>query len=200
MITFGLTGGICSGKSSVARLFSGFGIPVIDADQVARQVVQPGGAALLGIVSAFGPAILLSDGTLNRAALGKLVFSDPDKLAQLNILVHPEVKRRVNESVALLTEQGHPLACYDVPLLFETGQQDQYRPVVVVTADDELRLARLMLRDGLSRADAEARLSSQLPLAQKVAQADVVLQNNGDLVQLARSARVALDHVRQLVG
>ncbi len=200
MITFGLTGGIASGKSTVARLFAQSGIPVVDADRVARRVVEPGSVALNAIVSEFGPEVLGRDGALDRSALGRIVFSDEKKRQRLNGIVHPEVKKLVVADLARLSIQGHELACYDVPLLFETNQDRLYRPVVVVTASDETRITRMVERDGLSREEAAARLASQMPLAEKVLRADVVIENEGDLESLHVAAQEALVRVRRLVG
>ena len=200
MITFGLTGGIASGKSTVARLFSEFGVPVIDADQMARRAVAVGSEALSAIAARFGSDVLDAQGQLDRAALGRLVFGHPARLAELNAIVHPEVARLVDRERTHLAALGHELACYDIPLLFETNQQHRYRPVVVVTAADEMRIARMMLRDGLDRAAAEARLASQMPLSEKVRGADVVIENNDDLAHLRIEARRALDEVYRRTG
>lgn len=200
MITFALTGGIASGKSTVARLFAEWGVPVIDADQIARSVVQPGTPALAAIVARFGSAICAADGSLNRAALAQLVFSDPNERAALNAIVHPVVQREVLVRRNQLKAQGTQLACYDVPLLFETGQEEKYRPVVVVTADDKLRVERLIARDGLDRAAAELRLSSQMPLDQKVARAEFVVVNNGSLAELNRTSKDAIERVRRFIA
>src|SRR6187399_1923064 len=137
MITFALTGGIGSGKSSVARLFASWGVPRIDADQLARTAVLPGTSALARIVERFGPQLLTAQGELDRAQLGRIVFSDPVALAELNAIVHPAVQMLATSEMERLARLGTAWACYDVPLLFETGQEHKYRPTVVVTADDE---------------------------------------------------------------
>lgn len=200
MITFALTGGIASGKSTVARLFAEWGVPVIDADRIARLVVMPQTPAFSAIVARFGNGILAEDGSLNRKALGHIVFSDPQKLAALNAIVHPAVQHEVLLQREKLRQQGVRLACYDVPLLFETGQTQQYRPIVVVTAHEELRVERMVARDGLDLEAARARLLTQMPLEQKVTQADIVIENNGTSTELVAAARDALQRVRLFVA
>lgn len=199
MITFALTGGIASGKSTVARLFAECGVPVIDADRIARLVVMPQTPAFSEIVARFGNGVLAEDGSLNRQALGHVVFSDPQQLAALNAIVHPAVQHEVLLQREKLQQQGVTLACYDVPLLFETGQTQHYRPVVVVTAHEELRIERMVARDGLDPEAARARLLAQIPLEQKVAHADIVIENNGTLTELHAAARDALERVRLFV-
>lgn len=196
MITFALTGGIGSGKSSVARLFAGWGVPVVDADRVARVVVDRGTRALAEIAAQFGPHVLTEHGELDRAALGRLVFSDPDALARLNAIVHPEIRRWVDAELSRLAQAGQNLACYEIPLLFETQQQHRYRPVVVVVADDATRIERIMSRDGLDHQAAVARLHAQLPLAEKARLADIVIANDGGFTELEHAAASALARVR----
>jgi dephospho-CoA kinase len=200
MKIFGLTGGIACGKSTVASFFSEWGVPIVDADRIARQIVSPNSPVFSAVLAEFGEEMRLSDGTLNRSALGSIVFADERRRAQLNAIVHPAVRSEVNSQFAQLKAQGHLLACYDIPLLFETGQVEEYRPVVVVSADDELRLVRIQSRDGLDRALALARLSAQLPLAQKVALADFVIENNGTLDELRSAARATLTRVESWVA
>ncbi len=196
MITFALTGGIGSGKTSVARIFSALGVAVIDADQLARAAVAPGTLALARIVELFGPQVLTATGELDRSKLGKIVFGDAAALGKLNALVHPVVQMLVTSEIERLSAEEAALACYDVPLLFETGQELKYRPVVVVVADDELRLERIMTRDGLARAAAQARLKSQMPLSDKARRADIVIANNGTWAELEREAELALNQVK----
>ena len=157
MLKVGLTGGIGAGKSEVSRLLVECGAVLIDADRIAREVVAPGTPGLAAVVDAFGEGVLAPDGSLDRPKLGSLVFADPDKLATLNAIVHPRVAELFRQRVAALEAQGVPLACYDVPLLFERNLQHTLRPVVVVNAAPDLQLARLMARNGLNGSDAEAR-------------------------------------------
>lgn len=183
---FGLTGGIGSGKSSVAALLRDRGVPVVDADELAREAVAAGSPGLLQVVAAFGPEVLGPDGELDRKRLGQLVFGDPEARKRLNAITHPIVRGLSQERFAALERAGVVLAGYDVPLLFEVGLEQVLRPVVVVAASEATQLARVMARDGLSEADVRARLAAQLPLAEKRARADHVLDNDGSLEDLAR--------------
>ena len=182
----GLTGGIASGKSQVAALLRARDVPVVDADQLARDVVQPGEAALAAIVSAFGPGVLAPDGTLDRRALGRLVFGDPEARARLEAITHPAIAARSLQAFATLQAQGHALVFYEAALLVETGGHRQLSALVVVSAPKEVQRARLLAREpDLTAAEADARIASQLPLSEKEAVADVVVRNDADLVTLA---------------
>lgn len=177
MLRVGLTGGIGSGKSAVADLLAGHGAVIIDADLLARQAVEPGTRGLAAIVADFGPGILTSDGRLDREALGRIVFSDPAARARLNAIVHPEVRR-----LAVLAEQAADpaaVAVHVIPLLVETGQQDEFDVVVVVDADPETQLRRVMQRDGLTAEQAVARRNAQATRQARLAAADVVIDNSG---------------------
>ena len=179
MRVFALTGGIGSGKSTVAQYWRSRGLAVVDADQLARDVVAPGQPALARIVEAFGPGLLRPDGSLDRGALAERVFEDEEARQRLNQLVHPQVRSLAQVRFAEVEARGAPLACYEVPLLFETGQADAYRPVVLVSASEATQLARAMSRDGAEPDAVRARIQSQLPLAVKAAQADYVIDNEG---------------------
>lgn len=192
MRVFALTGGIGSGKSTVAQYWRSLGLPVVDADQLARDAVAPGQPALAQIVAAFGPGLLRPDGSLDRAALAERVFGDAEARARLNQLVHPEVRGLAQTSFAQLEARGAPLACYEVPLLFETGQADAYRPVVLVSVSEATQLARAVGRDGAEPQAVQARIQSQLPLAVKAAQADYVIDNEGTPAATRTLATAAL--------
>lgn len=176
---FGLTGGIGTGKSSVASLLRERGVPVVDADELAREAVLPGSPGLAQVLAAFGAALLEPDGSLARKRLAALVFADPDARKRLNSIIHPLVRQLSQHRFAALEQQGVTLAAYDVPLLFEVGLDQLLKPSVVVSASGEQQLRRLMLRDGLTEAEARARIAAQLPLADKCARADIVLDNDG---------------------
>ena len=185
MLTVGLTGGIGSGKSEVSRRLRELGAVVIDADAVAREVVEPGTPGLAAVVEAFGEGVLLADGTLDREGLGRIVFGDPDKLARLNAIVHPLVGERIAGRMAEV-ERDHPdgVVVYDVPLLVENHLQDGYDVVLVVAASAETQLRRLVQQRGMSEDDARARIAAQAPLADKLAVADIVVDNDGPLAAL----------------
>jgi dephospho-CoA kinase len=177
----GLTGGIGSGKSTVAQLFAGLGAYVIDADAIAREVVSAGSEGLAELVAAFGPEILTDDGALDRQTLASLVFADESARARLNAITHPRIAARTAELMAALPDDA--VVIHDVPLLAELGLQGAYDLVVVVDAPDALRVARLVER-GLSEDDAQARIAAQASREQRLAIADVVIDNGGSLDSL----------------
>lgn len=195
-LVFALTGGMGSGKSTVAKFWQDAGVVVVSADLLARQAVSPGSQALAAVIREFGDEYLLSDGSLDRKRLGARVFSDADARERLNAIIHPEVRRLAQAAFEKAKNAGAELICYDVPLLFETGQQARFRPVVVVTATPLVQMERISARDSLAPADVAARLSSQIPLREKEAQADIVIVNSGTLEELAQRAKTALDEVR----
>lgn len=182
MLRVGLTGGIGSGKSEVARLLVGHGACLIDADVVAREVVEPGTSGYARVVEAFGPTVVADDGTLDRSALAARVFADPEQLAALNAIVHPLVAARTAELVG----QAPPDAVVvnDVPLLVENALQGSYDLVVVVDAPEDVRLERLVAR-GLSPAEARDRMAVQASREDRLAGADYVIDNTGSLDDLA---------------
>jgi dephospho-CoA kinase len=196
----GLTGGIASGKSTFARALRDLGVPVIDADQVARDIVAKGTVALDAIVQAFGAKVLHDDGTLDRKTLGAIVFSDPEARLRLEAITHPAVRARVMEESQRLVAAGHELAFYDVPLLFEVGLDRELDSVVVVFAPAAAQLDRLVARDGLSRAEAEARLAAQLPIEEKRDRADFVVDNTGGAGSLAKKASTLVAELRAGAG
>jgi dephospho-CoA kinase len=182
VLTIGLTGGIGSGKSTVAALLAAHGARVVDADRIAREVVEPGTPGLAAVVAEFGARVLTPAGALDRPALAALVFGDPAARARLDALVHPLVRARAAELVAAAPADA--VVVQDVPLLVETGQAGSFDLVLVVEADVETRVARLVDR-GLSAEDARARIASQATDQQRRAVADVVLRNDGDRAALA---------------
>jgi len=199
MRVFGLTGGIASGKSTVASRFEARGVPVVDADVLARVAVEPGSARHAKIVEAFGPDVLDASGGIDRAKLGAIVFADASARARLNTIVHPEVARLAMDAFARLAAEGHALACYEVPLLVENGLAPMFRPVVVVAVEPEAQVARMMGRDGLDATAARARIASQAPLDEKLRVADVVIRNDAGLDALVARSDEALDAVRVFV-
>jgi len=178
----GLTGGIGSGKSTVSRLLAELGAVIVDADQIAREVVEPGTPGLAAVVDAFGQDVLAADGSLNRPALAAIVFSDPEARGRLDGIVHPLVRARAGEVEAQAAPDA--VVVHDIPLLVETGQAGSYDLVLVVEAEPEIRVRRLVGR-GLSEDDARARIAAQATDEQRRAVADVVLDNSGTPEQLA---------------
>lgn len=182
MLRIGLTGGIGSGKSTVATLLAARGAVVVDADRIAREVVEPGTPGLAAVVAAFGADVLADDGALDRPALAAVVFADAEARARLDGIVHPLVRQRATELMAGLPEDA--VLVQDIPLLVETGQAGAFDLVLVVEADLETRVARLVGR-GMTEQDARARIATQATDEQRRAVADVVLDNSGTPENLA---------------
>ena len=182
MLLIGLTGGIGSGKSTVSRLLVERGAVLVDADLLAREVVEPGTPGLAAVVEAFGDRVLTPNGALDRAALAAIVFADPEARGRLDGIVHPLVRQRAAELVAAASADA--VVVQDVPLLVETGQAASFDLVLVVEADPAIRVARLVQR-GLTEVDARARIAAQASDEQRRAVADVVLDNSGSLEHLA---------------
>lgn len=182
MLSVGLTGGIGSGKSEVSRLLGEHGAVIVDADRIAREVVEPGTEGHAAVVAEFGEEILAPDGTLDRPRLGALVFGDPERLKALNAIVHPLVGARSAELQRTAGEDA--VVVHDVPLLVENGLGPQYDLVVVVDASTETRLDRLVRLRGMTEADARARMAAQATREQRLAVADVVVDNDGSPEQL----------------
>ncbi len=185
MLRVGLTGGIASGKSAVADQLADRGAVIIDADLLAREVVEPGSPGLVAVVERFGSEVLTADGRLDRPRLGALVFADPTARRDLERIIHPAVRA----CAAALEQQADPdaVVVHVIPLLVETGQQLDFDVVVVVDLDPALQQQRLMSRNGLSQAEAEARLAAQADREQRLAAADLVLDNGGSPQQLAEA-------------
>lgn len=197
MILVGLTGGIATGKSTVAGIFKRYGATVIDADALAREVVEPGKPAWREIVETFGKTVINPDRTLNRQALGTTVFGHPGRLRQLEQIIHPRVAReqiRLTKQAAL--NDPRAIVIYDVPLLFEAGIDKRVGATIVVTADRETQIARLKERNGLSRTEALRRIKSQMPLAEKRRRADYVLDGTLPLPQLKQQVRLLHQSLR----
>jgi dephospho-CoA kinase len=175
----GLTGGIASGKSTVARILRELGAPVVDADVLARQVVEPGQPAYEDIVREFGTGVLAADGTLDRKKLGERVFGDPAARARLNAITHPRIGAAGQAEIARHVAAGAPVVFYEAALIVENGMHRLLDGLVVVSASPEAQLVRTMQRDGLDDSAARARLAAQLPLADKLAAATHVIDNSG---------------------
>lgn len=184
MLTVGLTGGIGAGKSEVSRLLVRHGAVLIDADRIAREVVEPGTPGLAAVVEAFGEEILTEDGSLDRPRLGALVFSDPEKLSTLNSIVHPLVGARSRELEEAAPEDA--VVVHDVPLLTENGLAPLYDVVIVVDASPGTQLDRLVRLRGMSEEDARARMAAQATREQRRAVADIVVDNDVPLDALER--------------
>jgi dephospho-CoA kinase len=180
----GLTGGIASGKSTVASQLSALGVWVIDADALAREVVVQGSEGLAEVVRVFGVDVLLLDGSLDREQLGRRVFADAEARKQLNGIIHPRIGKLSAERVEQASSSNAPYVVYEAPLLVETGANRGMAALIVVAAAPEVQLARVTTRDGLTLEAAQARLAAQLPLDVKLAAADYVIHNDGDRAHL----------------
>jgi len=199
-VLFGLTGGLASGKSSVAARWKSRGLAIIDADETSRNVVAPGTSGLTEIVAAFGPDVLLADGALDRKKLGAIVFADPGARKKLELITHPRIAAAMLARAGELDGADEPLGCYEAALLVEGGFAELCRPLVVVAADEPTQIARAMARDKLTEDEVRARLKAQLPLSSKIAAADHVIENNGDLASLVSKADDVLDAICQKAG
>ncbi|MFT9389220.1 MULTISPECIES: dephospho-CoA kinase [Leuconostoc] len=199
MLIVGLTGGIATGKSTVSAQLRAAGLPIVDADLVAREVVEPGTHTLEAIKLAFGGQII-TNGVLDRQQLGQRVFSHPAELARLNAIIQPAISAAMTDKINFWRQQKTPILILDVPLLFERGYDTQQRvdKIIVVTADAQQQLARLKARDHLDDQQARARIQSQMPLAEKVAQADYVIDNTGDAAQLQVQIQQLLTELKEL--
>lgn len=177
----GLTGSIASGKSTVSQMLKELGYPIVDADLVARQVVEPGSETLEKISEAFGDAFILPDGTLDRKKVGDLIFNSPESRKQLNDIIHPAIRKEMLRQRAAYVAEGHKVVIMDIPLLFESQLQHLADKILVVSVTEENQLKRLIKRNGLAENEAAARISSQLPMAVKEEGADAVIYNNGTI-------------------
>jgi dephospho-CoA kinase len=177
MLVVGLTGGIASGKSTVSRMFVDEGVPVICADELARDAVRPGSAALEEIRRTFGEQVLAEDGSLDRAAMARLVFQDKARRKLLESIIHPRVAEEQQKKLQRLEYEGHRMAIIDVPLLYESGWEKAFDLVIVVYVPRDIQEQRLMERDGISLEDARARLNAQMAIPEKKKRADRVIDN-----------------------
>lgn len=178
----GLTGGIASGKSTVSGMFRALGVPVIDADLIAREVVAPGSRALEAIVDAFGEEILTEEKGLNRARLAEIVFSDPAKKKVLEGILHPEIIAEQDRRLRELEREGRtPVAVVDAAVMIESGSWKRFDSLVVVDCDESQQIGRLRLRNGMNEEEAVRRVNAQMPLSEKVKYADHVIDNRGSI-------------------
>lgn len=194
---FGLTGGICCGKSTASKLIAQANIPVIDADQVARDVVIPGSMGLEELVMAFGDVILQEGGQLNRQMLGSLVFADKEKLKILNSIMLPLIETQANCLINIYRNAGVELICWDAALVIEAGNADKYRPLIVVSCLPETQLVRLMKRNSLSEEEARARINAQMPSKDKEAYADFIINTDGSLEESQNQVNLIIKQLKE---
>lgn len=194
MMRAALTGGIATGKSFCLERFAALGAAVIDADVLAREAVAPGSAGLAAIADRFGTAVLRPDGSLDRPALGQIVFNDATARAQLEAIIHPEVYRRITAWLANLPHRTR-VAIADIPLLYETGHEHDFERVVVAACDPEEQVRRVMRRDDLSHRDARTRVTSQWPIEEKARRADYVIRTDGSFAETDAQVRDIFTHL-----
>jgi dephospho-CoA kinase len=199
MITFGLTGGICCGKSTVSKTFRANGIPMVDADIVAREVVEIGTPGLSQIVEVFGKEYLNNDGTLNRIKLGQLVFSSPKAMTKLNHIMGVLIHNESSVQLKNLHEEGHQIVGFDAALICEKGNADKYRPLVVVSCPVKVQLSRLMSRNNLTCEEALARIDSQFSSAQREELADYVIDSSMAIANSIQQTEVVIYELQQLL-
>lgn len=196
MITFGLTGGIACGKSTVTKTFRTHGIPMVDADIVARQVVEPGTHGLEAVISAFGPEYRQEDGTLDRIQLGKLVFSDRAARHQIDMIMLPLINEESNNQIKKLHEGGHLIVGYDAALICEMGNSEKFRPLIVVHCPRVIQIERLMSRNNLTRAEAMARIEAQMPVEKKLALSDYSIDTSGTVEYSIKQTEEIIQRLR----
>ena len=194
LLTIGLTGGIASGKSTVAAMFRDLHIPVIDADEIAHRVTAIDGEAYQSIVETFGSDILDSNGAIDRRKLGAIVFHDEQKRKQLNAIVHPLVRKHMLQQKEQYARKGEKAVVLDIPLLFESKLEHLVDRILVVYVDEQTQLRRLCERNGFSVEEARARMKAQMPLGEKRKKADAVIDNNGTIEETKRQLYACLMH------
>ncbi len=192
----GLTGGIASGKSSVAAILRRLGASIIDADELAREVVQPEQDAWKEIVATFGPAILQEDKTLDRRQLRKIVLGNPEARKKLEAIIHPRVRALAERRIGELAATGSSVIVYEVPLLFEAQIHLWLRPVILVACDIETQKKRLLERDHVTELEAQQHLDAQMSLAEKRKLADYVIENDGNLKELEQKVRAVFQQIQ----
>ncbi|APS41849.1 Dephospho-CoA kinase [Weissella jogaejeotgali] len=197
MFKLGLTGGIATGKTTISNYLKSINIPVLDADEYARKVVEPGTPGLAEITNTFGEQILQPDGSLNRKLLGQIVFNDSSARQTLNDITHPRIQQMMADELHRLAEQQTPLVILDIPLLLENNNVAGADAVMVVSIPESLQLTRLMQRNNLTEKEAHARISAQMPLVEKEKLADFVIDNSGTISNTQKQVEKVIQKIRQ---
>ncbi len=192
-----LTGGIATGKSTVAGIFSGLGAAIIDTDRLAREVVEPGEPALERIIELFGSEYILPDGTLNREMMRNLIIKDPGKRENLNRITHPAIMGKVDELLVSYASKDIKPVIIDIPLLFETGWERFFRRIILVYTPASIQVERLIKRDGIARETAEITLKAQMPIEEKRLKSDFIIDNSGSLKKTEEQARKIFDKIAE---
>ncbi|WP_308399131.1 dephospho-CoA kinase [Weissella thailandensis] len=197
MFKLGLTGGIATGKTTISNYLKSIDIPVLDADEYARKVVEPGTPGLAEITNTFGEQVLRADGSLNRKLLGQIVFNDSSSRQTLNDITHPRIQQMMADELHRLAEQQIPLVILDIPLLLENKNVAGADAVMVVTIPESLQLTRLMQRNNLTEKEAQSRISAQMPLVEKEKLADFVIDNSGTISSTQKQVEKVIQKIRQ---
>ena len=197
MFKLGLTGGIATGKTTISNYLKSINIPVLDADEYARKVVEPGTPGLDEITNTFGEQVLRADGSLNRKLLGQIVFNDSSARQTLNDITHPRIQQMMADELHRLAEQQTPLVILDIPLLLENNNVAGADAVMVVSIPESLQLTRLMQRNNLTEKEAHARISAQMPLVEKEKLADFVIDNSGTISNTQKQVEKVIQKIRQ---
>jgi dephospho-CoA kinase len=200
MDVYGLTGGIGSGKSTVAELLEEYGVPVVSADELSRVVVAPGSEGLRLVVEKFGAEILGEDGGLDRRKMASVVFRDPERRRELEAILHPRIRDRFEQVLDALEKAGHEVAVYEVPLLFERNLQGEMKAVILVTAPMSVRVARVRSRDDVTETEVRARIAAQMDEDQKRRRADYIIENDGSLDELRREVEFLMARFLRVAG
>lgn len=200
MDVYGLTGGIGSGKSTVAELLEEYGVPVVSADELSRVVVAPGSEGLRLVVEKFGTEILDEDGGLDRRTMASVVFRDPERRRELEAILHPRIRDRFEQVLDALEKAGHEVAVYEVPLLFERNLQGEMKAVILVTAPMDVRVRRVRSRDDVTETEVRARIAAQMDEDQKRRRADYIIENNGSLDDLRREVEFLMARFLRIAG
>jgi len=195
MITLGITGGIATGKTTVARIFTSWGVKVIDSDRLVHQLVQPKRKTWRRVVDLFGDFIVRKDNSIDRRKLGEIVFNDPSKRKSLENIIHPEVKKLIRRKLVSYEKRGEKIVAVEIPLLFEANMEDMVDKIVVVVRKTSLQQQTLRKNKELSEEDVLKRIGAQLPLEEKIARADFVIDNNGSLAETEGQVRELLNKV-----
>ncbi len=193
----GLTGGVASGKTTVANMFKALGAKIVDADELARAAVARGTEAFQKIVEEFGSEFLNKNGELDRKKLGKYVFSDVTKKEKLEKIVHPVIGRMLMEAIESEREKGTEILILDIPLLFENNMQMWIRPVILVYADPDKQIERLMERENITELEAQNMIKSQMPLEEKKKLSDFIIDNNGDLIKTESQVKIIWEELKK---
>ena len=197
MFKLGLTGGIATGKTTISNYLKSIDIPVLDADEYARKIVEPGTPGLAAITNTFGEQVLRADGSLNRKLLGQIVFNDSSARQTLNDITHPRIQQMMADELHRLAEQQTPLVILDIPLLLENNNVAGADAVMVVSIPESLQLTRLMQRNNLTEKEAHARISAQMPLVEKEKLADFVIDNSGTISNTQKQVEKVIQKIRQ---